>query len=347
MKNLLISILIICFGLPLIGQTFGNAIDLDGIDDYAIVPHHASLNPFDGSWSVAFWINAADKDQIAPVVMKRLPEPPYTQYSYAFGKDDPHDPEPGKRIRVNHIDDAGISERSGHTTAEFIDGEWHHLVIVANKEQDVIIIYVDGIAVEFVSLYYFGLWPNVETDFDLIIASGSSGSKIEGIMDELSIWNRALDHNHIQQFMHDTLSPEYYYTADSGLVAYYRFDEFEDLGINGGGSDDFRDLSVWQNHADSEGGPVLIPSGIAVSIDKRGTLINIKIFPNPAIDIIRFEPSRIQHEDGPAVIEIYDLKGSKLIEKQIPAGTENVDLDVSSLKSGVYFYRNRTICWQL
>jgi len=31
------------------------------------------------------------------------------------------------------------------------------------------------------------------------------------------------------------------------------------------------------------------------------------------------------------------LNGRKLIEKQIPAGTETVEVDVSNLKSGIYF----------
>jgi hypothetical protein len=38
-----------------------------------------------------------------------------------------------------------------------------------------------------------------------------------------------------------------------------------------------------------------------------------------------------------AKIEIYDLNGRKLLQKQIPAGTEVIEIDVSSLKSGVYF----------
>ena len=38
-----------------------------------------------------------------------------------------------------------------------------------------------------------------------------------------------------------------------------------------------------------------------------------------------------------AHIEIYDLNGRKLLEKQISAGTGEIEIDVSHLKSGVYF----------
>ena len=334
MKKILLSILIICISLPLIGQTFGNAIDLDGIDDYAIVPHHPSLNPMDGSWSVVFWLKAANIEQNSPIVMKRNPESPWTQYSYGIGHGDPHEPEPGKRIRVAHIGSAGTSERSGHSTNEYIDGFWHHFSIIADKSQDGIIIYVDGISVDFIPLYYFGEWPTIETTTDMLIATRTSGSKIKGVLDELNIWNKALDQGYIQQFMYDTLSPNYYNTPDSGLVAYYRFDAYEDLGIGDDGNDDFRDLSSYGNHADSEGLPVLIPSGIFVGMEDKLVSDEINMYPNPANDLINLQTTAFRQLT--AVIEVYDLNGKKLLEKQIPAGTENFKLDVSNLDSGLY-----------
>ena len=340
MKNILLSILIICIGLPLIGQTFGNAIDLDGIDDYAVAPHHESLNPADGSWTVAFWIKAADIPQMAPVVMKRFPEPGFTMYAYGFGNIDPHIPELGKRIRVNYVEDAGVTERSGYTPAEYIDGNWHHYVIVADKVQNGIIIYVDGQEVEFTHLYDLGNWPNIENENVMYIANSSFGSTIQGILDELSIWNKALFPNQIQAMMFDTLSNEYYNSVDSGLVAYYRFDEFEDLGIDGGGTDDFRDLSSYNNHADSEGSPTLIPSGILTSVNETPVFAEFSIFPNPARD--KFEVRTVDFEVKSATIEIYDLNGRKFLEKNISRGTETVEIDVSSLKSGIYFCKIST-----
>ncbi len=164
---LLISLFITVSAWP---QHFGSAINLDGLDDYCIVPHHESLNPGDGSWSVALWVKAADKNQVSPFVMKRLTSDPYTQYSYGFAMDDPHNPVAGKRIRVNHIENAGLSERSGHTSGEYIDGNWHHYAIVADPEENGMVIFVNGEPVEFVSLYYFGEWPDVSNVSDLIIA---------------------------------------------------------------------------------------------------------------------------------------------------------------------------------
>ena len=275
MKKHLILILLIFFGLPLIGQTFGNAIELDGTNDYAIVPHHPSLNPGDGSWSVAFWLKAADKPQISPVVMKRYPAPGYTMYAYCFGSGDPHNADYGRRIRINHIDDAGITERSGTTTCDYIDGDWHQYVIIADKSKNGIVVYVDGQIVEFTHMYHLGSWPNVANENPLYIARGSSETFIEGTLDELSIWNKAISAELVQKMQIDTLSLEYYNSVDSGLVAYYRFDQLENSGSGNGGSDDIRDLSFYQNHADTEGEPVLVESTILPSNNAALTQIQI------------------------------------------------------------------------
>jgi hypothetical protein len=329
MKTLILQLSLFILAFPIYGQPFGNAVNLDGMDDFAMVPHHPSLNPENGSWSVAFWLKAADKDQVSPVVMKRFGEDPYTQYSYGFGKDDPHDPEPGKRLRVNHIEVAGVSERSGHTTEEYIDGNWHHVVFVANKDTGGMEIFVDGIMVEFYPMYYYGSWPTLSISNDLIIASGSSGAKIEGPLDELSIWNKALNQNEIGEIMVDTLSILYYAIPDSGLVAYYRFDEYEDLGIQADGADDFRDLSFWGNHADAEGNPELIPSDIPVGVYPSENNEEIKIFPNPTCAYLN-----ITSTSGIRSASLFDFTGKQMLIKE--GFSDHLILDVSSLSPGIY-----------
>jgi hypothetical protein len=63
----------------------------------------------------------------------------------------------------------------------------------------------------------------------------------------------------------------------------------------------------------------------------------LNIYPNPTAGKFNVQCSMFKVED--ATIEIYDLTGKKLIQKQIPSGTENVEIDVSHLKNGVYFCR--------
>jgi hypothetical protein len=63
----------------------------------------------------------------------------------------------------------------------------------------------------------------------------------------------------------------------------------------------------------------------------------INLFPNPAREKFQVEGFGLQIYGGK--VEIYDLNGRKLLQKHIPTGTENIEVDVSHLKNGVYFCR--------
>ena len=66
----------------------------------------------------------------------------------------------------------------------------------------------------------------------------------------------------------------------------------------------------------------------------------LNIYPNPANGKLRIQSSRFKVESS--IFELYDLTGKKLLEKQIVAGTETVEIDVSNLACGVYFCTMRT-----
>jgi hypothetical protein len=68
--------------------------------------------------------------------------------------------------------------------------------------------------------------------------------------------------------------------------------------------------------------------------------LKFKIFPNPAVG--ELQVSSYGFRVSGATVEIYDLNGKKLIEKHIPQGNESFELNVSGLKSGVYFCRIST-----
>ncbi|NQV01014.1 MAG: T9SS type A sorting domain-containing protein [Bacteroidia bacterium] len=64
------------------------------------------------------------------------------------------------------------------------------------------------------------------------------------------------------------------------------------------------------------------------------------VYPNPSKD--RLSLQSIVFSRQFSIVEIYDFNGKKLIEKQIPVETENFELNVSHLKSGVYFCKIST-----
>ena len=81
----------------------------------------------------------------------------------------------------------------------------------------------------------------------------------------------------------------------------------------------------------------LLKYGEVSAIGDEVENMKFEIYPNPAVSVVSIAcPHRF------AIITVYDLNGKKLIEKQFPAGTETVELDVSTLVNGVYFCRIST-----
>jgi hypothetical protein len=64
---------------------------------------------------------------------------------------------------------------------------------------------------------------------------------------------------------------------------------------------------------------------------------NVNIYPNPATKKVTVESVMFKTEDG--TLTLFDFYGRKVFEKNIPAGTGNIEIDVSSLSSGMYFCR--------
>ncbi len=71
------------------------------------------------------------------------------------------------------------------------------------------------------------------------------------------------------------------------------------------------------------------------------------LFPNPAGNEFKVQSlpagqAGLKFKVSQATLEIFDLNGKKLLEKQITKGTKEFTVDVSSLNSGLYFCRIRT-----
>jgi photosystem II stability/assembly factor-like uncharacterized protein len=82
-------------------------------------------------------------------------------------------------------------------------------------------------------------------------------------------------------------------------------------------------------------GKTLLKYGELTGTHEVTETLQFEIFPNPAASVVSIQSVLFSQEL--ATIEITDMQGRKLREKQIPAGTEEIEIDVSSLKNGVYF----------
>lgn len=76
-----------------------------------------------------------------------------------------------------------------------------------------------------------------------------------------------------------------------------------------------------------------VATGITELIQNDG----FKIFPNPVQDQLKIERNGSNLED--CTILLCDFYGINLFEKQLKAGTESIEIDVSSLVNGIYFCR--------
>jgi hypothetical protein len=93
-----------------------------------------------------------------------------------------------------------------------------------------------------------------------------------------------------------------------------------------------------------------------LGVDKIQLADNMHIYPKPAVEEFRVLslPAGMAGSEfrvGGASLELFGVDGRKLLEKQIPKGSEEITVDVRSLQSGLYFVRltvgNKTVTKKL
>jgi len=223
-------------------------------------------------------------------------------------------------------------------------GTWYH-VYIAFSNSDKFEIWLDGSTEASNNGHIYGDLGKINTVPPLLtiaaqFENGDTTDIFYGSIDEVRIWDVYRDSVQRNSTKLDTLSSEYYSSPDSGLASYWRFDEFEDLGINGDGVDDVRDLSVWTRHGDSNGNPELVPSYL-VSVDNSAVTIPFGFYlssnyPNP------FNPNTVISYQlpvgGDVILKIYDILGNEmttLVDEYKPAGKYEVEFNAANLPSGV------------
>jgi len=158
----------------------------------------------------------------------------------------------------------------------------------------------------------------------------------DGLIDEVRVWNIARDSLDIQATMTGVLGAEYYNTAESGLIAYWRFDEAE--------GDTAYDLGVYGNHGEIRGAvftTMTAPLGIVENVKFiPGGFQLLQNYPNPfnPATKITFTLPKPEHVS----LAIYNTIGqivATLLNAKMNAGSHDVHFDASNLPSGIYFYR--------
>ena len=136
----------------------------DGSNDYVEIPHASSLLPNDGSgpgngsWTISVWMKPPNSSQTGGLVIKRLDDAPYTQYALYIGGPPYTTLPPSKKLTFAYLQSHPAPRRVAYTNNDIADGNWHHVVAVANKSLNKAQIYVDG-ALASTTDDNYGAWP--------------------------------------------------------------------------------------------------------------------------------------------------------------------------------------------
>jgi len=314
-------------------QNAGNALSLDGTDDYA-APLSPNVSGFDEG-TIEFWFAPESWTATNSIWNGGNGHPGTTGDWVKIGS---HSPTSGNENLIFGAY-AGVWRWSNSGVLP-VSGVWRH--VAATWSSSGLKIYLDGVLLN--TNNYSGGIPNYAAE---LIGVSAWGDFFNGYVDEIRIWNVERSVAQINSTLLDTLSSEYYSISDSGLIAYYRMDVLEDLGINSDGADDLRDLSVNGNHLDTYGNPVLVQSGgfVITSVDKisgeiPGEYFLSQNYPNPFNPTTTIQYSIPQRNN--VTLKVYDIIGNevaKLVDEEKNVGVYTLNFNTSQLASGVYFYR--------
>ncbi|HUW22342.1 MAG TPA: LamG domain-containing protein [Candidatus Bathyarchaeia archaeon] len=209
----------------------GSGLKFDGVNDFVSVSNFSSLNIGEGDFSVEAWIKATEGSANVDRFVVSKGEIGYTGYNLGL--------ENGGYIffRVNNFYVGSQGTMNDYAdwvvtpAQEVDDGLWHHLTGV--QEGNYLRIYLDGDQIA-----YKKIWKTIGKDTSYNMAIGSQSDQptrfFMGSIDEIRIWEIALDQSQIRENMFRQINPD----QTVGLIGYWRLDEgsgqkFYDTSSNG------------------------------------------------------------------------------------------------------------------
>ena len=211
MRKFIIAVLVLIIGFSSTVLAQNYVMDFDGIDDYVRIPNHPSYSFGTDDFTVSFWFLKRDNDRGHALTFNGL-----TGNNLCFDFDD-EDLTGGVNIWVYWM---GTGNPYILTPIDYSDGTWHHLTFT--RAGNLLTLYVDGIIVG--QDTYTG---SFSCGGDLLVGWSNSYFTYsfywDGKIDEIEIWNVAVDQTTIQSWMNQPLSTAHPYW--SNLVGYYQFNE--------------------------------------------------------------------------------------------------------------------------
>jgi len=218
----------------------GNALQLDGVDDYVSVPHSTALNAY--PLTVTAWVKTSQGSGTGILISKAQAAGPAGIRGWQVFLQNGN---VGAFFRVGTA--AFVPNVTGGAVA---DGAWHHLAFVVDASGGKI--YVDGALTN--SRSWTGTAGTPVGTSDMFIGRRTetgSADFFSGRLEEVTVWNAALSPAQIQANKNRSLTG-----AEAGLIAYYQCDE-------SGGTFLIDSAPASQgNHGTLLNGPSFFPSGV-------------------------------------------------------------------------------------
>jgi|GEM_PF-3029083 len=195
--------------------TPGNALEFDGADDFVELNGLASNLNWNGDFTWEAWFKTSAIHS--------------SGYSNLIGME-PSLGVPRSRvlltntgIYVDFVVDGSSNQIGMMASANIVDGKWHHVAFVkdaTDTENGTLYLYIDGKQLASKS-YSFNKIFEISSERILLGKTDFSGEYfLNGLIDEVRIWNKASSQTDIQTNMYGELTG-----SEPDLLAYYNFNE--------------------------------------------------------------------------------------------------------------------------
>lgn len=197
------------FNISTLTTAPGNAFNGNGTSNYIKVPHQTSLT-FGSNLSIEAWVNITDPSRDQVLISKTKTYG--TDKGFIIGL-------VGGKIVSQIWDNTGLVYTQG-ALSNFPVGKWTHIAVTWAPGTDNFVTYVNGLVV---ILSNASLNPIGNNTSDLAIGAPSynyTTQLVNGWIDEVRIWNIALNQNSIRKNMHRMMP-----ASTPGLLVYFQMNE--------------------------------------------------------------------------------------------------------------------------
>lgn len=218
-------------------------------------------------------------------------------------------------------------------TTTLVPNTWYHATLVL-ENNSTLRLYLNGVLEASASV---GILNLRNSDNKLRIGSGNIASEnFNGDIDEVRVWNKVLNATDILNTMNCELQ-----ASETGLVAYYKFNQGNDL-LNNAAVNSLLDSSGNANNCALTGfaltgitsnwrsGSAITTGTVCTTLGNSEfeTSTNIAVYPNPSNGIFNMVVQKV------VTVDVYDMLGKTVYNQVLSIGTNSIDL--SNFTSGVY-----------